>query len=124
MRAAGVPPARIGKLIDDYLKPPFDKPHRMGKRTWIGRILKIDRFGNIITNFHVTDFPNLEARNFSLAIGPYSVAVLACNYAECSPGELFLIVGSSGYYEVSLSQSSAASHIKCASGTAAELMVW
>ena len=34
--------------------------------------------------------------------------VLAHNYAECGPGELFLIVGSSGYLEVSLGQGSAA----------------
>ena len=36
--AAGVPPARMGKLMQDYLKPEFEKPHRAGKRTWIGRI--------------------------------------------------------------------------------------
>ena len=57
-------------MIQDYLKPEFEKPHRAGKRTWIGRILKIDRFGNIITNFHVNDFGDLATRNFTLALGP------------------------------------------------------
>ena len=45
-----------------------------------------------------------RARNFSLALGPVEVTVLARNYAETGPGELFLILGSSGYYEVSMSQ--------------------
>jgi hypothetical protein len=122
--AAGVTPARIGKVMQDYLKPEFEKPHRAGKRTWIGRILKIDRFGNIITNFHVSDFGDLETRNFTLALGPQEVTALARNYAECAPGELFLILGSSGYYEVSLHQGSAAKHVKCEPGAAIELVVW
>ena len=122
--AAGIPPARIGKLMQDYLKPEFERPHRAGKRTWIGRILKIDRFGNIVTNFHVNDFGNLETRNFTLALGPQAVTALARNYAECGPGELFLILGSSGYYEVSLSQGSAAKMVKCEPGAAIELLVW
>jgi S-adenosylmethionine hydrolase len=54
--AAGVAPARMGKLIQDYLQPDFLNPLRTGERMWTGRILKIDRFGNIVTNFHIRDF--------------------------------------------------------------------
>jgi hypothetical protein len=122
--AAGVPPPRMGKLIQDYLRPSFEKPQRTGKRTWTGRILKIDRFGNIVTNFHVSEFADLERKNFALAIGPRQVGVMAHNYAECGPGELFLIAGSSGYLEVSVSQGSAAKAIGCETGAPAELMIW
>ena len=122
--AAGVPTSRIGKRIHDYLKPSFGKPTRTGKRTWSGQILRIDRFGNIVTNFHTNDFPNFEQRDFSLAIGPVEINVLAQNYTECGPGELFVIFGSSGYLEVSLNQGSAAEKIRCATGATAELMVW
>ena len=122
--AAGVPAARMGKPIEDYLKPGFEKPHRAGKRTWIGRILKIDRFGNVITNFHVDDFGDLALRNFSFGFGPVTVSAMARNYAERAPGELFAILGSSGYYEVSVSQGSAAQTIRCESGAAVELMIW
>jgi S-adenosylmethionine hydrolase len=122
--AAGVPPARLGKRIEDYLKPGFEKPHRAGKRTWHGRILKIDRFGNVITNFHVDDFGDLGLRHFSLALGPVVVESLARNYAERPEGELFVIAGSSGYYEVSTNQASAARRIGCEAGATVELMVW
>jgi hypothetical protein len=122
--AAGVPPSRMGKLVQDYLRPSFEKPQRTGKRTWTGRILRIDRFGNIITNFHESEFPDLDRKNFSLEIGPRQVGVMAHNYAECGPGELFLIVGSSGYLEVSVSQGSAAKAISCETGAPAELMIW
>jgi S-adenosylmethionine hydrolase len=52
------------------------------------------------------------------------VTALARNYAERAPGELFAIRGSSGYYEVSLSQGSAAGKIRCETGASVELMVW
>jgi hypothetical protein len=122
--AAGVPPSRMGKLIQDYLRPAFEKPQRTGKRTWTGRILKIDRFGNIVTNFHASEFPDLERKNFSLALGPRQVGVMAHNYAECGPGELFAIAGSSGYLEVSVGQGSAARIIGCETGAPAELTIW
>jgi S-adenosylmethionine hydrolase len=121
--AAGVPPARTGKLMRDYLKPEFEKPHRAGKRTWIGRILKIDRFGNIVTNFHVSDFAGLEMRPFTLGLGPREVTWLARSYAECPAGELCLILGSSGYFEVSLREGSAAQLVKCEPGAAVELVM-
>jgi hypothetical protein len=122
--AAGILPARMGKLIDDYLRPAFQKPVRTGKRTWNGQVLKIDRFGNIVTNYHVEEFPNLEARSFTFGVGSQQVSVVARNYAECGPGELFAIVGSSGYYEVSLSQASAARATGCAAGSPVELTMW
>ena len=121
--AAGVTPARIGKTIGDYLRPAFQKPQRTGKRTWAGRILKIDRFGNIVTNFHRDDFPELERREFHLAIGPHTIEILAHTYAECGPDELFLIWGSGGYLEVSLAQASAAGKMRCESGAPAELIL-
>jgi len=122
--AAGVPPARMGKPITDYLRPALGKPQQTGKRTWAGRILKIDRFGNIITDFHVDDFPNLEQKAFSMAIGGTETGSLLRNYAEGRPGELFVIVGSSGYLEVSCNQGSAARKIGCESGAGAELTIW
>jgi hypothetical protein len=122
--AAGVTPSSMGKLIKDYLRPVFEKPLRMGKRTWMGRILKIDRFGNVVTNLHTDEFPDLERKNFELRLGPSNVGVMARSYAECGPGELFAIVGSGGYIEVSVGQASAAKQIGCETGAAVELTVW
>jgi len=122
--AAGARASTVGKLIEDYLRPAFEQPARSGKRTWNGQILKIDRFGNIVTNFRVSDFPDLERRNFTLSLGPHQVSVMARHYAECGPGELFAIAGSSGYVEVSVSQGSAAKTIGCVMGAGVELTVW
>lgn len=119
--AAGIAPARFGKLIQDYLRLDFDKPARTGRRTWTGTILKVDRFGNIVTNFSVEDFPDLDKREFEVAAGPRRIRVLAPHYAACGRGEPFLIVGSAGHYEISVSQESAAKLLGCAAGAPLEL---
>ena len=124
--AAGVPPARMGKPIEDYLRPEFAKPRRSGERTFSGSILKIDRFGNVVTNFHVRDFPDLCGTDAfvcqpTMTIGRRKIAALARNYAACSPDVLFLIVGSSGYLEVSVNQGSAAKQLGCAAGQPVKL---
>src|SRR5579883_1630443 len=100
--AAGVTPAQFGKRIEDYLRPVFQKPQRAGKRTWVGQIVKIDHFGNLITNYHVDDFPGLDQQHVTFSVGPYPVTVIARNYAEAGWGEVFAIVGSSGFYEISV----------------------
>ena len=111
--------AKAGKLIEDYLRPAFEKPQRTGKRTWTGRILKIDRFGNIVTNFHVDDFPDLERATF--AHGARSRARSAC-WRATTPSAVrascSCIVGSSGYLEISLGQGSAAKRDRLPDGRA------
>jgi S-adenosyl-L-methionine hydrolase (adenosine-forming) len=121
--AAGVAPSRVGKLITDYVRPSFETPLRTGPHTWTGRILHIDRFGNIVTNFHAEDFAGLEHTTFALALGPREINVLARNYAEGGPGEPFLIVGSSGYLEISVGRGSAAALTGCQTGAPVELRI-
>jgi S-adenosylmethionine hydrolase len=119
--AGGVAAARFGKLIADYLRLNFDQPSRTGRRTWTGAILKVDRFGNLITNFSVNDFPDLDRRPFEMAVGPQRINAIARHYTERGPGEAFVILGSAGYYEISMSQASAAKLLGCAAGAPLEL---
>lgn len=117
--AAGVAASRMGKPIQDYLRPGFAQPRRSGEGAWTGCILKIDHFGNIVTNFHSRDFPDTH---LVLTIGRHKISLLAHNYAESRPGELFLIAGSSGYLEVSSNRGSAAKHLGCKTGAPVSLI--
>jgi S-adenosylmethionine hydrolase len=117
--ATGVAPARVGKRIADYVRPPFASPRQTGARTWEGQILKIDHFGNVITNFHQDDFPQVE----QLAIGRWKACRLVASYAEAPADELVVIAGSSGYLEVSLNQASAAEKIGCQAGDSCQIRV-
>jgi S-adenosylmethionine hydrolase len=117
--AAGAAPSRMGKAIADYVRPPFENPRQTGARTWTGEILKVDRFGNVVTNFRAEDFPTLE----QLVIGRSKARRLVSSYAEARAGELVAIAGSSGYLEVSVNQGSAAEKIGCRSGSACQIRV-
>jgi S-adenosyl-L-methionine hydrolase (adenosine-forming) len=118
--ATGVESARMGEPIQDYLRQDWAQPQQNGQGAWSGRILKIDRFGNIVTNFQVRDFPD---KQLAITIGRHKISALAMNYAESRPGELFLIVGSSGYLEVSVNQGSAAKRLGCKAGAPATLTI-
>lgn len=106
--AAGVSPAKIGKRIDDYVRLDFAAPRQTGPKEWTGAILKVDRFGNVITNFKSANWDRLQRENFEMTIGTHRISRLAPNYAEMKAGELYLIPGSAGYLEISMNQSSAA----------------
>jgi hypothetical protein len=122
--AQGTPPARFGKLIQDYLRKDFDHPVRTGKRFWTGAILHIDRFGNLITNYNIDEFPQLTSRPFVLKAGFQAISRLVRNYAECEPGQLAAVVGSSGYLEIFANQASAAKMLGCGVGAPLELTIY
>jgi S-adenosyl-L-methionine hydrolase (adenosine-forming) len=122
--AAGVRASMFGKLIDNHLKIVFDKPQRTAKRVWTGTILHVDRFGNMITNFRTEEFADVETRPFELSIGTRKVHRLALHYSETEMGEIFLIAGSSGYFEVAANQSSAAKLLGCGPGAPCDLTLY
>jgi S-adenosylmethionine hydrolase len=119
--AKGVAPSRFGKIIQNYLRPAAVDPERTGKHVWTGTVLKVDHFGNVITNFRMSDIHGPE---FELVLGPHVVTKLAASYAECRPGELFTIEGSSGYLEISTGQGSAARIVGCVAGAPVELKIY
>ena len=122
--ATGTPPARVGKLLDDFVRSFSLVPREIGAGKWSGRVLKVDRFGNLITNFHVDRFPDIRIRPFRLSIGSQNIARLALNYAEAESGELFAIVGSSGYLEISANQDSASGQLGCGAGAPVQLEIF
>jgi hypothetical protein len=122
--AKGTPVARFGKAIADYCQLDFYKPVRTGKRVWTGTILKIDGFGNIVTNFHISEFPVVRTRPFSMTAGQQAITKLARTFGEQNFGELFLVVGSSGYLEVATNQASAAKMTGSAVGAPIELTIY
>lgn len=122
--ARGASPARMGKLISDYLRLNFERPVRTGKRIWTGAVLKIDHFGNVVTNFRPGDVPDMETRPWAMVLGPHRITELARSYSQCVAGEFFLIPGSSGYYEISVREASAAKALGCGVGAPVEITTY
>lgn len=122
--ATGVKPAQFGKRVEDYLRASFDQPAPAGKNRWTGVILKADHFGNLATNLHIDHFPRIRTHAFALKAGDRTIARLALTFSECAPGELFAVVGSSGYIELAASEGSAAQMLGCSAGSPVELIIY
>ncbi|HXF11794.1 MAG TPA: SAM hydroxide adenosyltransferase, partial [Terriglobales bacterium] len=79
-------------------------------------VLKVDRFGNLITNFTPQDVPALftgQASGFKITVGKREITSIKTNYADGAAGEVFGILGSMGYLEIA-SNRGAATHLASA----------
>lgn len=107
----GVELAKFGDEITDYVRFSAPKPKPAGTNGWKGVVLKIDKFGNIITNISPKDLPQLfqaTEPGFKITVGKAEVTSLRNSYAEGSQGEVFAIFGSTGFLEISMNRGSAA----------------
>ncbi len=120
--AAGKKASAVGSKVEDALRQDWDLPVRTGKRFWNGTVLKVDHFGNLITNLPVNDFP-LSADGFELQAGAEIISKICGCYADASPGENFLIAGSAGFWEISRNQGSASKALGLVSGSPLELAI-
>ena len=107
----GVEVDKFGEPISDYVKFTSPKPKRVSDNLIKGVVMKIDKFGNILTNLRPEDLPQLFAENppsFKIIINEHEITRLNLAYSMGKPGELFAIVGSSGYIEICTNRGSAA----------------
>ena len=73
-------------------------------------VLKVDRFGNLITNIMPQDIPALFSgkTQFKMVVGRREITEIRSAYAQGTPGEVFGILGSMGYLEIVANRASAA----------------
>jgi S-adenosyl-L-methionine hydrolase (adenosine-forming) len=117
----GVKPSQLGKRINDPWRNMLFEPVRQSRRTYSGAVLFTDRYGNLITNFKIDNFPTLRNRPFELQAGLERIELFAGTYSAIPPGELAVIPASSGYYEIAMREASAAKRLGLANGSPVEL---
>lgn len=103
----GVETAKFGEEITDFVRFVAPKPKAVAPNSWKGIVLKTDKFGNLITNFTPKDVPQITSGNFKLSVGKTEVTNLRSSYAEGAQGEIFAIIGSSGFVEISTNRGAA-----------------
>jgi hypothetical protein len=111
---------KFGELVDDYVRFNAPKPKPVDNRTLRGVVLKVDRFGNLITNITPQDVPMLfqaASPQFKILVGKREITEIKMNYSEGEPGEIFGILGSMGYLEISTNRGSAAQAVGVSKGS-------
>ena len=122
----GVQEEKFGELITDYAKFTAPKPKRVSENLIKGMALKVDTFGNLITNISPEDVPELFSESpaaFRLIVNRQEITRLNLSYSLGLPSELFAIVGSSGFIEICTNRGSAAKSLDAARGTEVGIVI-
>jgi S-adenosyl-L-methionine hydrolase (adenosine-forming) len=111
---------KFGDEVADYVKFNAPKPKAVDGTKLRGVVLKVDRFGNLVTNITPQDAPALfadGAKRFKIVVGSREVTEMHNAYAEGAPGEVFGILGSMGFLEIAANRGAAAQLTGASKGT-------
>jgi S-adenosylmethionine hydrolase len=118
--ACGHLPEECGPKVTDYVKSPYGESVVEGK--WaVCRVLHVDGFGNIVTNLTRADLNKLhltENRKIILTLnGRRLTTKITGTFSDLRKGEIGLILGSHGFYEIVCREASAGKRLRIKRGT-------
>ena len=115
-------PGSMGEEITDFKRFALPKP-KEADGGLKGVVMKIDSFGNLMTNFRVDDLPAEapEKGAIKLQVGTHAVSRLVPTFASGNPGEAVAFVGSSGYIEIAVNKGNASKTLGIGRGAAVVL---
>ncbi len=111
--ARGVKPDLLAKLYD---KKPIDIAEHISedKNIFKAKIISIDRFGNIITNFSKFEYDTLLSKKIeNISLKDHLIFPFRKTYSDVKPGELLALWGSAGFLEISINEGNAAESLQC-----------
>ena len=117
---------KFGDEIEDYVRFSAPKPKPVDANRIRGVVLKVDRFGNLITNITPQDAPSLfgsDPAGFKIVVGKSEITEMRSAYAEGAPGEVFGILGSMGFLEIAANRAAAAQLTGANKGTDVTLVL-
>ncbi len=99
----------FGEPITDFVRFTIPKPKVSGN-TAKGIVLRVDYFGNLVTNFTPEEVPALAAADgkFTIRAGNRAITKMVPTFANGAAGEAVGVIGSSGYLEIAVNKGSAA----------------
>ena len=87
-----------------------------------GQVLRVDRFGNLITNIDRKAFEKLAAGGpLDIRIGSHQISRVVSTYADASPGGVCALFGSTDHLEIAANGASAAEALDLRRGAAVHL---
>jgi S-adenosylmethionine hydrolase len=111
---------KFGDEVEDYVRFSAPKPKAVDENRVRGVVLKVDRFGNLITNITPQDAPMLfggEGKAFKIVVGRCEITEIHRAYAEGAPGEVIGVLGSMGFLEIAANRGAAAQLTGAGKGT-------
>ncbi|MFH5805920.1 S-adenosyl-l-methionine hydroxide adenosyltransferase family protein [Alienimonas sp. DA493] len=109
----GEPLAALGERVSEWVSLDRPAPEQRPDGAVVGRVVRADRFGNLITNVSRRDCPTPAAATVAGRTVPVAGA-----YGEVVEGEPLALIGSNGRWEIAVRNGSAAAVLNAAAGAA------
>ncbi len=110
---------KFGEPITDHVRFHPPQPKKVNDRLLKGVVMRVDRFGTLTTNLKAADVAPLLTETpppFKIVIGKSEITRVKTNYGQGAPGEVFAILGSSGYLEIASNRASASATLGVGKG--------
>lgn len=118
--AKGIELSALGRAAGALQRLDWPRPET-GPDRIAGQIVRVDRFGNLISNIDRRTFDRLAGtdtgRAVEIQLGPHPVRRVVSTYADAAPGELVALVGSSEHLEFAANGSDLAATLDLGRGT-------
>jgi S-adenosylmethionine hydrolase len=115
--AKGTQLTALGRPAPDYHR--LDIPVAIVDESSVsGVVLRIDRFGNVVTNIDRRTFESVaKSGTMEVKAGSQSIGRLVATYADIQPGEICALFGSTDHLELAANSESAAERLQLARGS-------
>jgi S-adenosylmethionine hydrolase len=110
---------QLGSLFENPVKLKIPQAMRVRDSLIQGAVLAVDHFGNLITNLRPEDIPAYNPAGNQLCkvlVAQREITAFRKTFGEGSPGELFMVPGSTGYLEIAVVGGSASAELKLSPG--------
>ena len=84
------------------IKKMMGRHFKASKKQIVGYVLRVDIYGNLITNIPKDVFDKLNPGKFEIVFGRESVHQLQTNYDEVEPGDCWAFFNSLGLLEIGI----------------------
>lgn len=122
--AKGVELSALGRPAGPLHRLDLPRPH-VGPDTVAGEVVRVDRFGNLVTNIDRKTFEKLgsveRASALEIRVGPHQVSKVVSTYADAPAGEICALFGSSDHLEIAANGGSAAGRLDLGRGAAVHI---
>jgi S-adenosylmethionine hydrolase len=110
----------FGPLVTDLVTIDIPQPSHDPFGVLHGVVLRVDRFGNLVTNLRRGDISGVS-KDVVVRIAGVEILGVVATYAQAAPGALCALVGSSDHLEIAANGGSAASVLGVDRGAAVQV---
>ncbi|MCG6879850.1 MAG: SAM-dependent chlorinase/fluorinase [Deltaproteobacteria bacterium] len=98
----GIDPLAMGERFTNPIRLPHETPTLKGD-TLLGRAVRVDYFGNVITNIHREELARfLGNRQMLIRVGKETIEGVVNTYADGPKGKLLALFGSTDHLEIAV----------------------